>query len=150
MSHTTTIRGLRITDDNAVRTAVQALQQRGVQIELQENAVPRMYYEHQAREVGECPFVLKLPNSRYDVGLQRQADGTLEPKFDEFAGDVSQSIGGQCAIPTSQEEKAMWAIGQFSQEYAKAAAINAASAQGYTVTGSSMDAQGNVHVEISV
>jgi hypothetical protein len=109
-----------------------------------------MYYGHQAKEVGECPFVLKLPNSKYDVGLQRQADGSLEPKFDEWNNEVSRSIGGQCAIPTTGEERSMWAIGAFSQEYAKAAAVNAATAQGYTVTGTSMDAAGNVHVEINV
>lgn len=146
MSHTTTIQGINITDTNAIRKAVDNLRARGVNISLAENATPRMYYEHQAREVGVCDFVLKLPEAAYDVGLKKQEDGTFAPIFDEWAGSVSNQIGGQCAIPQTAEEKSMWAIGAFSQEYNKEAAIAAAQAQGYSVQSATTDADGNVNL----
>ena len=146
ISHTTTISGINITDPNAIRKAVDNLRARGVDISLVENATPRMYFPHQEAEVGSCDFVLKLPNARYDVGLKKQEDGTYAPIFDEWANSVGQQLGGQCAIPQTAEEKSMWAVGAFSQEYAKEAAITAAQSQGYSVQSASTDADGNVNL----
>jgi hypothetical protein len=141
LSHTTTIRNVDIKDVRAIRSAVKDLQTRGVKCELKENAKARMYYPRQTEELGVLPFVLHLPQSQYDVGFQLQADGTYAPVFDEWAGEVSRNLGAACAIPQTDQERSMWAIGQFSQEYAKHAAINAATDQGYIVEGTTVDAK---------
>lgn len=146
MSHTTTIDGISITDPTAIRKAVDNLRNRGVNISLVENATPRMYYSHQEKEVGVCDFVLKLPDAKYDVGLKKQEDGSFAPIFDEWANSVGGQIGGQCSIPQTAEEKSLWAVGAFSQEYNKEAAIAAAQAQGYSVQSATTDTDGNVNL----
>lgn len=148
MSHTTTLNGLAIKDVQAMRTTVTELQAKGINIVLKENVKPRMYFGNQH---GECAFVLSLPDSKYDVGLERQEDGSFVPVFDEYQGHVGNHLGADqsvCPMPdySNSEDRALHAIGQFSQGYAKNAAINAAAAQGYSVTDTSVDDAGNVHL----
>lgn len=146
MSHTTTIKALAIKDANAIRQAVERMQAAGTAIELVENGRPRMYYERQAVP---CDFVLKL-GGQYDVGLQKQADGTYQIIMDEWGNHVSNVIGAACPLPQTSEERALWAIGQFAQQYGRCAAVNAAVAQGYMVQSDYVDADGNVQLEIVV
>jgi hypothetical protein len=146
MSHTTTLNGLAIKDVQAMRTTIAELQGKGININLLENTKPRMYFGNQH---GECAFVLSLPDSKYDVGLDRQEDGSFIPVFDEYQGHVGNQLGADqsvCPMPRDSEDRALHAIGQFSQGYAKNAAINAAAAQGYSVTDTSVDDEGNVHL----
>lgn len=148
MSHTTTLKGLAIKDVQAMRAAVSELQNKGININLLENTKPRMYFGNQH---GQCDFVLGLPDGKYDVGLERQEDGSYSPVFDEYQGHVGQQIGADqdvCPMPDYQhrEDRALHAIGQFSQTYAKHAAVNAAAAQGYSVTDTNVDDEGNVHL----
>jgi len=147
VSHTTTIRGLAIKDVGAIRRAVAELQSKGVKISLAENTKPRMYYRQQ--EV-MCDFVLKLENANYDVGLVKQADGTYNVITDEYGGTVARAVGASCPVPKTAEERALWAIGQFGQQYARFAAINAATAQGYMIERDYFDEHGNVQLEVRV
>ena len=146
MSHTTTIKSLKFTDPAAMRAAVQELQANGVRCELVENQRPRMYYRGQH---AACPYVLKLHDCIYDVGFDRQKDGSFVPAFDEYQGHIGQQIGATCPMPSSQEGRAQHAIGRFSQLYAKHAAINAATAQGYMVESCDTDAQGNLNLVLA-
>lgn len=150
MSHTTTVKSVQIRDIDALRTTIQELQTKGVQIELREKARARMYYENQTRELGICDYVVHLPQSRYDVALVRQTDGSYAPAFDEYAGEVGRSIGATCPMPGTKEGKAQHAIGQLMQGYAKNAAINQARAQGYMVESVDFDAQQNVVLTLAV
>jgi hypothetical protein len=143
MSHTTKLKAVEIKDVSALFAAVADLRASGVNCELVQNAKPRMYYNDQH---GECAFVLKLPDTRYDVGFDRQADGSYAPVFDEWQGYVGSQIGAACPMPNTQEGRAQHAIGKFLQNYAKHAAMNAAIAQGYMVEGTEVDADGNVHL----
>jgi hypothetical protein len=152
MSHTTTINSVVIRDADALRRAVAELQNKGVQCSLLENAKPRMYYSHQE---GVCEFVVRLDNARYngknyDIGLKKQADGTYSAVFDEWGNAVAGEIGATCPMPNSPEGRAQWHIGQLLQGYAKFAAMNAAAAQGYMVESATVDAEGNVNLEIAV
>lgn len=149
MSHTSTIKGIAITDPAVMNKAVQNLQAKGVNCSLIQNATPRMYYRHQEAEVGVCDFVLKLPNAKYDVGFKKQDDGSYAAIFDEWANSVAGQVGATCAIPTTPEERSLWAIGQFAQEYAQEAAIKAAAAQGYMVQSANTDADGNVNLVLA-
>ena len=152
MSHTTTINNVVIRDVSALRRAVEELQAKGVQCSLLENAKPRMYY---TRQEEQCDFVLRLDNARYngknyDIGFQKQADGTYSAIFDEWGNAVAGEIGATCPMPGTPEAQSQWHIGQLLQGYAKFAAMNAAAAQGYIVESATMDADGNVNLEIAV
>lgn len=147
MSHTTTLRGVQIRDIAALSSAVADLKAKGVNCDLISNARPRMYYGNQH---GVCDYVLKLPNSQYDVGFDRQADGSYAPVFDEWAGSVAGQIGATCPMPTSAEGKVQRQIGQLLQNYAKHAAINAAVAQGHTVESCTQDEEGNLNLVLAV
>lgn len=149
MSHTTKIEGVSIKNEKAIRKAVENLKAKGINISLKENATPRMYYDAQEREVGKCEYVLHLPDAKYDVGLKKQADGSYTPIYDEYMGSVGKQIGGACKIPKTDEEKSLWGIGQFSQEYAKEAATMAAEAEGWYVQDTTMDEDGNVHLVLT-
>jgi hypothetical protein len=153
MSHTTTIKGVPLKSVSAIRSAVNNLAAKGINIGLAENAVPRMYYSDQfKRDTGKsrAELVLQLPGSKYDVGLSLQEDGTYQPVLDTWAGSVSGQIGATCPVPSSPEGRAQHAIGQFMQEYAKEAAIEAAVMAGHTVESCTVDAEGNVQLKIAV
>ena len=147
MSHTTTIKGLAIKSASAIRAAVERMRKDGVNVELLEKAVPRMYFESQARDVGECDFVLKFPESRYDLGLKKEGE-EYTPYFDSWAGEIQKNIGARKqavgADPQSQ------VIGRFLQDYATEAAIEVAEAEGWVVEDSSVDEDGNVNLTFAV
>lgn len=148
MSHTTTLKTVAIKDVAAMRNAVAELRAKGINCELRENVKPRMYYQNQH---GVCPYVLALPNCPYDVGFDKQPDGSYAPVFDEWAGHIAGQIGAgaSCPMPNTPEGRAQHALGQFFQAYAKHATINAATAQGYMVESATVDNKGNVQLVLS-
>lgn len=147
MSHTTKLKSVVIRDVAAMKAAVAELQAQGIKCKLAENTRPRMYYKDQH---GTCDYVLQLEDSQYDVGFEKQEDGTYVPVFDEYAGHVEKQIGAgaACPMPNTQEGRAQHRIGKFFQNYSRNAAINAAVQQGYFVEGSTTDENGNVHLII--
>lgn len=134
MSHTTTLK-TSIKDVRAIR---QAAKECGV--ELLENAKPRMFYQDQQKFNSE--FVLRL-KGRYDVGLNKQKDGSYALAFDPWGGDIQRELGNAAKGPNA-------VVGKFLQAYAKHAAINAATAKGYSVSGTSIDKNGNVNLILNV
>lgn len=150
MSHTTTLRGVPFKDVLAMRQAVTKLKARGVNCELLENAKPRMYYAEQGET---CDYVLRLHDGKYDVGFQKQKDGTYAPVFDEWGSHVGGQVGADasvCPVPRDAEGRALHQIGQFAQAYSECAAVNAATAAGHVVEGTHTDAEGNVHITLAV
>lgn len=141
MSHTTKIKSVAIRSISAVREAVKRLQAQGVQCELVENQRPRMYYNNQH---GVCPYVLKL-QGRYDVGLDRQEDGSYVPVFDSWEGDISKQIGVSAKGLSGEEEQAA-NIGRFMQEYGRAVTMEAAMAQNLMLESETRDEQGTYHL----
>lgn len=149
MSHTTTLRSVVIRDVRALKQAADELARAGVKCELLENVKPRMYY---ATQHDKCAYVLKLPG-RYDIGFDKQADGTYLPVMDTWGGDIQKAVGVSnptCELPKDRAEaEAMKAMGRFQQSYAKFAAINAATAQGYVVESTTTDEKGAVHLVLA-
>jgi hypothetical protein len=94
--------------------------------------------------------VLKLPLSKYDVGFQKQANGTYLPITDLYGGHVAGQLGAACPMPNSAEGRSQHAVGKLMQGYAKHAATNAARAKGYTVERSYLDANGAVQLVLAV
>lgn len=147
MSHTTSLKSIIIRDVSALHAAARELAEQGVPCKLLENAKPRMYYRDQH---GNCEYVLNLSGGQYDVGFEKQADGTYVPVFDEWGNHVSGQIGASCPMPDTPEGRAQHQIGKYMQLYAKHAAINLATEQGYIVEGSTYDNEGNIQLELSV
>lgn len=129
MSHTTTINKIDLSDIDALRAAINMLNDRGVKCDLLENAVPRAYSPNQAG-MGEADYVLNLKNAEYDVGLYQQADGTFEPRTDFWGGSVEREIGVEAR---EGEDHGQARIGKFVQAYAAQAAMRKAIQQGHTV-----------------
>jgi hypothetical protein len=146
MSHTTTLKGVVIKDVSALRAAVAELITQGVNCALLENAKPRMYYKDQHQN---SAFVLNLKDSQYDVGFDKQSDGSYSPVFDQWSNYVSSKIGAACPLPTTAEGKAQHAIGKLLQSYQKHVAINQAVMAGYSVESAVYDDQNNLQLTIS-
>jgi hypothetical protein len=98
MSHTATVSTVPIKDIRALTRCVEELKAKGVNVELVQNAVPRMYYANQIRlhlkekgkklqyhpNVEECDYVLKVNDAYYDVGFLKDEKGNLVPLFDDY------------------------------------------------------------------
>lgn len=93
MSHTATIKGVEITDVKALEAAVRDLNKAGVPCELIANATPRAYY-HGQEGLGKADFVLKLHNSKYDVGLYKSGKN-YEARTDFWQKHVENQLGVQ-------------------------------------------------------
>ena len=160
MSHTTEVKSVPIRDINAVRAAVAELKRQGINVELKQDAVPRMYYKdqmqrHMGRKSEVCDYVIELKDAKYDIALIKNDDGTFSPVFDDWqksiANQVGQKFDGKAEHWSGKKddtEQSLHSIGKFLQSYSKHAAINAATAQGYRVNGSHTDAQGNIQLEL--
>ncbi len=129
MSHTSTIKGIKITEVSALRKAVNELAKSGMKIELKENATPRAYFSNQAG-MGKADFVVYLADAKYDIGLYKQADGTYEPRTDFFGGSVEKLLGAQASKKENTEQAK---LGKLIQLYGIHAATEKATKQGYTV-----------------
>lgn len=117
MSHTSVLKTIKITNISALQQAVEYLQNQGVNCSLVENAKPRMYYDNQH---GKCDYVLKLTDCVYDVGFDKQADGSYAPVFDSWGQHLQKQIGmpTSCPIPKTQEEQQAAAISRLLDCYA--------------------------------
>ena len=194
MSHTTSINTVPMKSASALREAVARLQRMGINCELLENAVPRMYYRDQIeqhvkaqQDLGntsdgyqfhanpeECDYVLRLPDSFYDIGFLRNAEGSLVPFFDDYERSAPHLRGspdeGKVRISkllsavgmnvksqhwsgqrnSSDTAELAVSVGKLLQQYTAAASIEAATAQGYCVEGETVDEAGNIHLTVSV
>lgn len=130
MSHTTAITSVVFTDIAALKQAVVELKSSGVNCELLENAKPRAYYSAQ-EGMGQADYVLKLNDSRYDVGFYKDKEaGGYVARTDLFGGDVQRQLGAQAQGTESPQQAA---LGKLYQGYAINAATRQAARQGYRV-----------------
>jgi hypothetical protein len=95
----------------------------------------------------EAPYVIRLHDSKYDVGLYRNADDTgYEARCDLWDGDIQRQLG----IPHNQDctrEEA--ALGKLYNLYSVHAAMRAAAAQGHQVQRIDKE-DGNVQLVVSL
>lgn len=142
MSQTATIKTVPIRDPLAIRAAILALQARGVKCSLVENQKPRVWPGY---PVQKCDFVIQLQDCRFDVGLAKNEHGIYEPKCDLHGREIQKVLGARGK--TAHTGQAAH-IGQFIQEYSKAAAINAATEAGYMIERLEEDNEGNIHIHV--
>lgn len=128
MSHTTTISNLVFTDVAALQAAADELRQRGIRCEMLENAIPRAYYNNQ---MTQAPLVLRLDDSRYDVGFyEDEGKEGLTPKCDLWGGDIKNVLGAPTEEGVNETDAA---LGKLRNAYAVQATTNAALQQGHQV-----------------
>lgn len=149
MSHTTKLKSIAIRDISALRSAVAEIKASGVECELVEKQTPRMYSPQQEKDLGVCDYVLRLPNSRYDVGFEKQQDGSYIPVFDDWNNQVGSQIGAACPMPGTKEGNAQHAIGRFMQSYLKHATTNIARAKGQMVQSCHVNPNGEIKLVLS-
>ena len=142
MSHVTRLSGIKYSDVKAIEQAVADLQKQGIKCSLVRNQKPRV---HGMDASPVCDYVLKL-NGAYDVGFEKQKDGTFSPVFDSYQNHVGKEIGATCPMPHTAEGKLQHQMGKFAQAYALNAAKNKAMAEGYMVESEGIDSEGNVNL----
>ena len=130
MSHTTTIKGVPIRDIEALTEAVKELNAKGVKCSLVKDQAPRMYYANQHKK---CDYVLKLNDCPYDVGFDKNPDGSYAPVTDLFSGHVAKLLGAKGPMPKKANDQTRHAIGKFTALYTKHATLNVAKERGFTV-----------------
>lgn len=128
MSHTTTINSVVISDMAALNAAIEELKDSGVNCQLLENARPRAYYAEQSG-LGNAPLVIRLLDSKYDVGLYDNGDGGYEARCDFWNGDVERQLGNEPEAPEMAQQAK---LGKLFQTYAVCAAENHAAMNGYS------------------
>ena len=126
MSHTATIKAIKIMDIAALQATVKELSAMGIKISLIPDATPRAYSVGQ-KGMEKADYVISIPDAKYDVGLYKQADGSYEPRTDFFMGSVGKVLG-TTHVTKGREEQAQ--LGKLLQYYGLNAAAMAAVRQG--------------------
>jgi hypothetical protein len=136
MSHNVTVDSIKITDIDALRDAASELQNKGINISIEENAYARSY---NTATSGNYPVVVKLHDSPYDIGLRAGENGTYSPVFDPFASHIKNQIGikdnvlGELVGDACSLNDPKVHIGQLMQMYGVCKAEREAATQGLSV-----------------
>lgn len=150
MSHVDRIDTVPIKDIAALKSAVEELGG-----ELRENKKTYNWYGRHVGDhplpkgikqemLGKCEHAAGWAGVNYECGfIQVNGEEGLTPIYDFYGGGGTHD-GRRLEGFIGKN------AGKLMQCYTKHATINAAVAQGYTVTGTTTDAQGNIHVEIAV
>lgn len=144
MSHTASVKSIKIQSITALRSAIAELATQGIQISLIENAVPRAYFPDQSG-MGLAPYVVKLANSPYDIGLYQDEKGGYEARTDFFAGHIEKQLGAKA---TSEESAEQARMGKLFQMYGVHATMEAARKKGHMVRRISKQ-DGTIALEVS-
>ena len=128
MSHTTSIKAIKIQSITALQSAIEELRQSGVAVSLIPNATPRAYSANQAG-MGKADFVVKLDQAQYDVGLYKTNDG-YEARTDFWMGSVQKVLGG---APRSKENTEQAKMGKLFQMYGVHATMEQCRRKGQSV-----------------
>ena len=143
MSHTTSIKSIKIQSVTALQAAITEMQQAGMKISLVPNATPRAYYANQAG-MGQADFVIKLDDAPYDVGLYKTDDG-YEARTDFFQGRVERILGAQArSAATAQQAK----LGKMYQLYGVHATMEQCRRKGQSVR-RVVKADGTIALEVT-
>ena len=136
MSHNVTISDIKITDIDALEAACAELRSKGVKISLHKDAT---YLAYDSSQTKVYPYVIKMEESKYDIGFEKTSDGAYVPVFDPFAGQIQRVVGldrnsvqnldllNACAVNDPKVH-----IGKLMQTYGLCKAEAEAGQHGYT------------------
>jgi Protein of unknown function (DUF1257) len=129
VSHTSSIKSVKITSISALTAAIDELSKTGVRCTLKTGGTPRAFYSNQAG-LGNADYVLELAGAKYDVGFYKQEDGSYEARTDFWGGTVQACLGAAPSKPETAEQAKM---GKLFQLYAGHAATETARKKGLSV-----------------
>lgn len=143
MSHTTKVKAVKVKDVDALEAAVQALaRERGINITLERNTGARLWSTSP-----KCDLVIKVPECRFDLGFEKQSDGSYTPMFDAHGGYLMKYLGGGQAIAKTPEEHTLANIGGIMQAYSREVLTRAAQMQGAMVN-STITEDGSIVLQV--
>lgn len=105
MSHTTSIKAIKIQSITALQAAVAEMKQGGMPIALIPNATPRAFFPDQPG-MGKADYVVQLGGCKYDVGLYKTDDG-YEARTDFWNGEVEKVLGAKPRDPANKDQAKM-------------------------------------------
>lgn len=128
MSHTTSIKAIKIVSIAALEAAVKELAASGIRVTMSKGGTPRAYYPNQ-QGMGKADYVVSLADAKYDIGLYKDKDG-YEARTDFFGGSVEKVLGANARSPENAQQAKM---GRLFQMYGVHAAMEQARRQGHSV-----------------
>lgn len=143
MSHTTYVRTLLLSDEEAIKGAIKELKAQGVDCDLLESVCPRSYG---GTRMKQADFCLQLKDSPYDVGLYKDKDGNYAAATDFYQGHVEKVLG---VTPGKDDNHNQAKLGKLYQAYATSAIETQAARQGYSVSRVAGE-NGNVQLVLGV
>lgn len=145
MSHTTSIKAIKIQSITALQAAIAELNQMGVRLTLTANQTPRAYFSNQ-QGMGKADYVIQLADAKYDIGLYKdEQGGGYEARTDFWNGEVERVLGAQARTPENALQAKM---GRLFQTYGIHATMEQARKRGQTVRRIAK-ADGTVALEIT-
>lgn len=116
MSHTTTIKTVKVTNVNAMERAVAQLNQKhGLNLKFQRGGSVQLWYEAKP-----CAFTVTIPGVRkgLNVGFQGTEAEGYTPLFDAHGGWIAEHIGGGKKLAKTDDERNLANIGMLMHAYA--------------------------------
>lgn len=143
MSHTTSIKAIKIQSITALQSAIEELKQSGLAISMVAGATPRAYFSNQ-QGMGKADYVIQLGSCPYDVGLYKTDDG-YEARTDFWMGHVEKVLG---ATPRNKDNAEQAKMGRLFQMYGVHATMEQCRRNGQSVRRTTK-ADGTVALEIT-
>lgn len=125
MSHTTRINSVKITNVNAMRRAVQRLNNaKGLNLEFVDKNAKAKVWERSI----PVAFAVNIPGVQMglNVGFEGDPQKGYTPVYDYHGGWIGQKIGGGHDIAETPEEQRLAHIGGLMQAYAHEVALEVA------------------------
>lgn len=145
MSHTTSIKAVKIQDIDALRAAIAEMNQSGMRLALETGGKPRAYSVNQAG-MGEADYVIRVPEATYDIGLYKQEDGSFEARTDFWGGSIERALGGKA---TNAERREQAKLGKLFQMYGVHVAMIQARRKGLSVRRMTNAETGKITLELT-
>src|SRR5258706_2983619 len=128
MSHLVSIKEIVFVDIDALKMAIEELQNNGIACGLQQNVTAKSLFKAQRKKYD---WVIKLDDSPFDVGLYMDKDkGGYVPKVDLMGDHVSYLLG---IVPREGEDRNKCSLAKLNRLDATHAAMRAAIKAGHTV-----------------
>lgn len=144
MSHNTMIDNVKITDVDALRSAVEELRKEGANITLDENG---KHFRTWPGQPTNCDMVLRMPDEKFDVGFRKNDAGEYTPIFDHML-DANKSIACDIShrgkLPFADRDRAT--IGKLMQRYTVCLTEKEMALQGYMCNREFDKTTGEMHV----
>ena len=112
MSHNVSIDHVKIANMSVLQTAIAELSKAGVGISLDQCGTFRTY----RGQPNKSDYTIHLPKETYDVGLNKQSDGSYKPVYDADLV-ANKSVACEYTPGTSYKDRERGALGKLLQTY---------------------------------